>query len=162
MRLADEVWLGLALLHEENPERGSFSAGEILDRLEREAVTSKPRRKRKSVSYRTFSKLPDGTYRLYWSTDAARPGRKRRTMPERDEFPSKYRHLLDWYRQEYFARDTAPKEEDDPILGLVGLGKEIWAGTNADDMFANYVRTGMESRTMRTRISESHVRQTPL
>jgi len=33
IRVADEAWLALALLHYEHPDRDSFSAKEILDRV---------------------------------------------------------------------------------------------------------------------------------
>lgn len=150
IRVADEAWLGLALLQREHPERVSFTAREILDRVKREAATPELRpgvlphiylhnvanAEPNSARYRMFYKLPDDTYRLYRPSDSAHPARKGKTRPERDEFPSKYHDLLDWYERDYCATHTALREEDDPILGLWGLGKEIWADTNADD----YVR----------------------
>ena len=56
-------------------------------------------------------------------------------IPERGELPEKYHYLLDWYEREYCTKQNA-REEDDPILQMWGVGKEIWADTNADD----YVR----------------------
>lgn len=57
-------------------------------------------------------------------------------MPERREIPEKYHYLLDWYEREYCSAPTVSNEADDPILQMLGVGKEIWADTNADD----YVR----------------------
>ena len=56
--------------------------------------------------------------------------------PSREELPSQYHYLLDWYAHEYCTRESAMKEEDDPILKMRGVGKEIWADTDADE----YVR----------------------
>jgi hypothetical protein len=81
-------------------------------------------------------KLADDTYRLYRPTDPAHPARKGKMIPERDELPQKYHYLLDWYEREYSRKQTPTSEDDDPILQMWGVGKEIWADTNADD----YVR----------------------
>ena len=56
--------------------------------------------------------------------------------PAREELPSQYHYLLDWYADEYCTKESAMKEEDDPILKMRGVGKEMWAGTDADE----YVR----------------------
>jgi hypothetical protein len=151
IRVADEAWLALALLQYEKPDRGSFSAKEILDRVKAEQANPELRpgvqvhiylhnvanAEPNSAKYRMFYKLGDDTYRLYRPTDAAHPARKGKMIPERDELPEKYHYLLDWYEREYCAaRNTTTREEDDPILQMWGVGKEIWADTNADD----YVR----------------------
>jgi hypothetical protein len=151
IRVADEAWLALALLHHEHPDRDSFSAKEILDRVKAEQVHPELRPgiqvhiyshnvanvEPNSAKYRMFYKLPDDTYRLFRPTDAAHPARKGKMIPERDELPKKYHYLLDWYEREYCRKQTAINEEDDPILQMRGVGKEIWADTNADE----YVRS---------------------
>jgi hypothetical protein len=150
IRVADEAWLALALLQYEHPERDSFFAKEILDRVKTEQLSPELRpgvqvhiylhnvanAEPNSARYRMFYKLGDDTYRLFRQGDAAHPARKGKTMPERREIPGKYHYLLDWYEREYCSRQTLGNEEDDPILQMHGLGKEIWADTNADD----YVR----------------------
>ena len=151
IRVADEAWLALALLQYEHPDRGSYSAKEILDRVKAEQANPELRpgvqvhiylhnvanAEPNSAKYRMSYKLADDTYRLYRPTDAAHPARKGKMIPERDELPEKYHYLLDWYEREYCAaRNTTTREEDDPILQMWGVGKEIWADTNADD----YVR----------------------
>lgn len=151
IRVADEAWLALALLQYEHPDRGSYSAKEILDRVKAEQANPELRpgvqvhiylhnvanAEPNSAKYRMSYKLADDTYRLYRPTDAAHPARKGKMIPERDELPEKYHYLLDWYESEYCAaRNTTTREEDDPILQMWEVGKEIWADTNADD----YVR----------------------
>jgi hypothetical protein len=150
IRVADEAWLALALLHQEHRDRDSFSAREILDRVKQEHATPELRpgvqvhiyqhnvanTEPSSGRYRMFYKLPDDTYRLYRPTDPAHPARKGKIAPDRGEIPEKYHYLLDWYDHEYCPKGSALSEEDDPILQMWGAGKEIWADTNADD----YVR----------------------
>jgi hypothetical protein len=147
IRVADEAWLALALLQYEHPDRGSFSAKEILDRVKAEQANPELRpgvqvhiylhnvanAEPNSAKYRMFYKLADDSYRLFRPTDAAHPARKGKMIPERDELPLKYHYLLDWYEGEYSRKPTATSEEDDPILQMWGVGKEIWADTNADD-----------------------------
>jgi hypothetical protein len=151
IRVADEAWLALALLQYEHTDRDSFSAKEILDRVRSEQVNPVLRpgvqvhvysqnvanAEPNSAKYRMFYKLPDDSYRLYRPNDPAHPARKGKMIPERDELPKKYHYLLDWYEREYCSKQRAINEEDDPILQMWGLGKEIWADTNADD----YVRS---------------------
>jgi hypothetical protein len=150
IRVADEAWLGLALLLHERPERDSFSAREILDRVKAEGASATLRAgvqphiylhnvanvAPNSARYRMFYKLHDDTYRLFRPSDAAHPARKGKMIPDRDELPGKYHYLLDWYESEYCGKQSLASEEDDPILQMWGVGKEIWADTNADD----YVR----------------------
>ena len=150
VRVADEAWLALALLQYEHPNRDSFSAREILERVKVEQVHPELRpgvqvhiylhnvanAEPNSAKYRMSYKLADDTYRLYRPTDPAHPARKGKMIPERDELPQKYHYLLDWYEREYSRKQTPTSEEDDPILQMWGVGKEIWADTNADD----YVR----------------------
>jgi hypothetical protein len=150
VRVADEAWVGLALLQHEHPERVSFSAREILERVKEERANPELRpgvqahiylhnvanAEPNSARYRMFFRLPDDTFRLFRPTDTAHPARKGKMIPERDELPAKYHYLLDWYEQEYRRKQNLVIEEDDPILQMWEVGKEIWADTNADD----YVR----------------------
>src|ERR1700734_3768064 len=130
VRVADEAWLALALLQYEHPNRDSFSAREILDRVKVEQVHPELRpgvqvhiylhnvanAEPNSAKYRMFYKLGDDTYRLFRPTDAAHPARRGKTFPHRDELPKKYHYLLDWYEREYCGQQSAIRDEDDPIL----------------------------------------------
>ena len=87
IRVADEAWLALALLQYEHPERDSFSAKEILDRVKAEQANPVLRPgvqvhvysqnvanvEPNSAKYRMFYKLADNNYRLFRPTDAAHP-----------------------------------------------------------------------------------------
>jgi len=151
IRVADEAWVGLALLHREHPERESFTAREILDRVKTEGVTAELRPgvqvhiylhnvanvEPNSARYRMFWKLPNDTYRLILPTDHSHPLRKGKITPHRDELPERYRYLVGWYEEKYSTKEANLREEDDPILQMAGVGKEIWAGVDADE----YVRS---------------------
>jgi hypothetical protein len=62
--------------------------------------------------------------------------------PEKENIPVKYQPLPDWYGQKFVAKRNGSKETD-PILGLRGLGKEIWVGEDPDE-YVNRARRGWE------------------
>jgi len=148
--VADEAWLGLALLHCEHLEQESFTAKEILGRVRLEHVNPEVRPgvqyhiylhnvanlRANPAGYRMFFRLEDDTYRLFRPGDSTHPSRKGKTKPDRRELPSKYHYLLDWYENEYCSRKVPAREDEDRILGMRGVGKELWADTNSDE----YVR----------------------
>jgi hypothetical protein len=148
--VADEAWCALALLHREQEDRESFTAKEILDRVKAERASPELRPgvqahiylhnvanlEPNSARYRMFYKLSNDTYRMFRPGDQSHPSRKGKTKPSREELPAKYHYLLDWYEQIYSTKESAMNEEDDPILKMRGVGKEIWADTDADE----YVR----------------------
>jgi hypothetical protein len=151
MLVADEAWCALALLHREQDSRESFSAREILDRVKAQRISPELRPgvqahiylhnvanlEPNSARYRMFYKLPTDTYRLFRPGDQAHPSRKGKMKPTREQLPDQYHYLLDWYEREYCAKETSVREEDDPVLKMRGVGKEIWAGTDPDE----YVRS---------------------
>jgi len=149
--VADEAWLGLALLHREHPERESFRTREILDRVKTEKASPELRPgvqvhislhnvanvPPNPAPYRMFWKLADDTYRLFRPGDHAHTLRRGKTKPDREALPEQYHYLLDWYESEYWGKAKDMKEEDDPILQMRGVGKEIWACTDPDEYVRN-------------------------
>ena len=63
-------------------------------------------------------------------------------LSRQENIPVKYQSLLDWYNEKFVAKRKGSKETD-PILGLSGLGKEIWVGENPDE-YVSRVRGGWE------------------
>jgi hypothetical protein len=150
IRLADEVWIATALLHQEHPDRNDFTVKEIVDRANSEAVGKRRRsgiyqhaqthcvanREPAPARLRMLFATGRTTRRLYRVGDPYHPKREGgRSAPDRDDLPSRYRNLLDWYEKEYVAVRNH-RAESDPLLQLRGLGKEIWQDEKADD----YVR----------------------
>jgi len=151
--VADEAWVALAVLQRQHPARQSFSAREILEQAQRNQAAPELRPgvqihihqhnvanlEPNPARQRMFYRLDDGTLRLYRPGDPAHPLRKGKIAPRRSELPEKYHYLLDWYEQVYCKQgsETAPAQQQDPILQMWGLGKEIWKGVDADE----YVRS---------------------
>jgi len=119
IKVADEVWVATALLHKENPERESFRASEIVDRVYRENIHGRLRpgvqvhvymhcvanKRPNPGNYRILYAAEDGGRRLFRSGDDYHPYRDGgKTTPPPEEIPPKYRHLLEWYREEYDRR----------------------------------------------------------
>jgi hypothetical protein len=148
VRVADEVWIALALLHRENPGLASFTAGDIRHRVEKERIAPVLRpgvathisqhcvanTPPKSGAYRMLLRLADSRYRLYRPGDECHPGRKGKTTPHRSEIPEIYYGLLDWYEREYCAGSSDGPE--DPVLAMIGVGKEIWQDEGGDAFIA--------------------------
>lgn len=160
---ADRVWIATALLHREHPERSDFSKDEIRDSLAAHDLSGKANEATlnnhldqhcvanvppSSGKYRMlFEPLP-GRLRLFRPGDLTHPARiqKRKpskSAPNRDEIPRNYWHLLDWYESWSKAErpaDSSIAWEDDPLIRLIGSGKEIWADEHADEYVENLRR----------------------
>jgi hypothetical protein len=158
VKVADECWIALALLHRENPKRGSFAASEILDRLAKEKVHPEHRAgiqvhiylhnvanlPPNSARYRMFYRLEDGSYRLCKPGDVSHPDRRGKTKPAFEDLPQRYRNLLEWYETEYCALPSKSLPSQDPILSARGLGRAIWIGTHGDT-FVRELRSGWDA-----------------
>jgi uncharacterized protein (DUF433 family) len=121
IKVADEVWVAMALLHREYPRRDSFRVGEIIARLDREGIYGV---RRPGVSthvsqhcvankppdgggYRMLVAVPDGGRRLYRNGDEAHPARQGKVTPREDDLPAAYTYLLRWYWDEYASPGAA-------------------------------------------------------
>jgi len=56
--------------------------------------------------------------------------------------PERYRELIDWY-EHWSDRATRGASKADPLLELVGSGRDLWAGEHADD-YVRRLREGWE------------------
>jgi len=157
IKVADEVWIAVALLHREHPETTDFAVDEIVDRARREGL-SKPFRKGvyvhaiqhcvanrppNSGRYRMLVETAPGRRRLFRAGDIYDPAREgAKTVPEHDELPPRYAHLLDWYR-DWSKDNIEDRIKNDPLLALYGDGKDLWADETADD-YVRRLREGWE------------------
>jgi hypothetical protein len=146
--VADECWVALAMLHREHPERESFSAREIMDRLRSENMQGQLRpglqphihlhnvanKAPSSARYRMFYKLDDGSIRLFKAGDQAHPARKGKMCPKHKQLPKQYHELLDWYERQYCSQPEANRSsyQQDFVLGMQGVGEEIWVDQGGD------------------------------
>ena len=153
VRLADEVWIATALLHREHPRAVDFSLKEIEARLARERITGEPRpgvyphisvhcvanRPPDNGRYRMLFETAPSRRRLFRPGDPYHPRREGgKITPERDEIPSRYHSLLDWYE-----RERTPAADADPLLGLAARHRDLWKTVDAD-AYVRRLREGFE------------------
>ncbi len=152
VKVADAVWVAVALLHREHPTSSDFGLQEIVDRVLAEPRLGACQRTTlyahvtqhcvanvtpNSGKYRMLFETMKGRRRLFRAGDPQDSSRTGKIVPEPPGVPSEFRSLLDWYRSDYAgARSLKQRIKDDPILAMRGLGKEIWADVDADE----YVR----------------------
>jgi hypothetical protein len=156
-KVADEVWIVTALLHREHARRGDFTIEEIMERAAKEAGKDPLRpgvyvhvvqhcvanRPPNPGRYRMLFETAPGRRRLFRSGDVYDPAREgAKTMPERDEIPSQYAALLNWYAD--WSQDNVEERiKNDPLLALYGDGKDLWADEHADE-YVRRIREGWE------------------
>jgi hypothetical protein len=148
IKVADEVWIVLALLHREHSGRTDFTVREIMQRLKDQNLAGTLRgsvhvhvishcvanRPPSPATHRMLVETSRGRRRLYRPGDPHHPQRRGRMVPSRDEIPPRHRDLIDWYEAEYVSK--ARRSEEDPLLALRGSGRALWSDEHADD----YVR----------------------
>lgn len=150
IKVADEVWIVVALLHRENPERSDFSVDEIMACAVREQIAGPIRpgvyvhvvqhcvanRPPNPARYRMLLETGPGRRKLFQKGDAYHPEREGSKMtPKFEDIPAGYGDLLQWYR-DWTDAATNNSQETDPLLALAGSGKALWADEHADE----YVR----------------------
>lgn len=160
MKVSDEVWVATALLHRERHSRSSFEPSEIRERAQAlhpdvplraginphvylHCVANMPPN---TATYRMLYRLPDKSLRLYRPSDPCDPGRQTgRMTPRLKDLPEELHSLLSWYHDEYAGASIGGAEgaetEDDPILGLVGLGKEAWQALGGGEAILRWLRS---------------------
>jgi len=156
LKVADEVWIVAALLHKENPSRVDFTVGEIMERARQETAAGDLRagvyvhvvqhcvanRPPNPGRYRMLVETGKNKRRLFRPGDPYHSDREGgKSQPSKDDIPSRYHGLIDWYNSEYASRPL--RAEEDPLLALRGSGKKIWANEHADE-YVRRLRGGWE------------------
>lgn len=156
IRLSDEAWIVVALLHRENPVRKDFTISEIVQRAEREGICGELRPGfRAHVTSHCVANLPPNpgktrmlyatgkhTRRLYRSGDDYHPAREGSdTRPKRSDVPTPYKELLEWH-EAWVSSQVLPPAAD-PFMELYGSGKDLWADEKPDD-YVRRLREGWE------------------
>ncbi len=157
LKVADEVWIATALLHQEHPSQADFSVEEIVERARKERLTETLRpgvyihaqmhcvanRPPNPGRYRMLFETRPGYRRLYCKSDpfdSKRDGSK--IVPVEAEIPEKFRHLLTWHR-DWCGGRSGRSSQFDALLALEGSGKEIWNDEHADE-YINRLREEWE------------------
>lgn len=162
--LADRIWISVALLHQEHPGREDFSKDEIRRKLDDSGLANGTDRGSVNAHLKEHlvANVPPSTskYRMLYETTPGgnlrlfRPGdftyatryQKRKpskSVPKREEIPQHYWPLLDWYdiwSKGIHILDANANWEEDPLIGLIGSGRHIWADEHADDYVENLRR----------------------
>jgi hypothetical protein len=158
LTVTNAVWIAVAFLQKRHPERGGFSVDEIsglvaeLDLTDGEDKSVRQHVRQHSVANKrpqpnTVCMLFDsggGLRRLYRGGDEVYPGRNAaRTHPKWEELPPQYEYLRRWYEEEWIGEGSSAAE--DPLLALIGSGKEIWKSEHADE-YVKRLRSGWGDR----------------
>lgn len=160
LRLADRIWLAVAMLQQQFPH-AAFSKTEIRQELDKSELGNgtNPASVNAHLKQHLVANVPPSTgkytmlfetkvgfLRLYRPGDLIDPqrrsGRGSKYMPRREEVPSQYHPLLDWY-EEWCAQQIARNAvnwEHDPLIQLIGSGQHIWADEHADEYVENLRR----------------------
>ncbi len=116
IKVADETWIGTALLHYENPEQKSFTVREIIDRVAKENIFGRLRpgiqvhanlhcvanKAPNPGKYRMLFEPAKGKRRLFKEGDNFHPHRKgSKIKPLPKDIPEEYLYLLKWYDNQY-------------------------------------------------------------
>jgi hypothetical protein len=157
LKVADEVWIITALLHRENPSSLDFSIDQIMYRARTERAAGKLRpgfyvhviqhcvanRPPNPGRYRILIETARDRRRLFRKGDTYHHDREgSKTVPEKENIPTQYRDLVDWYL-DVFCVNRGNADGVDPLLTLRGSGRGLWADEHADD----YVRRLREDWT---------------
>lgn len=153
IKVADELFVTVALLQREHPEKEAFSVQEILKRAKQENLTGslRPGLKVHAYShavanlpahggkYRILYKNSNGKLRLLQAGDDVHPERTQKIWPNPDEVPERYRPLIAWAQKQYGQQKPQTTRWLEGIFQMRGLGKKIWAGQDAD-AYVNQLR----------------------
>jgi hypothetical protein len=157
LKVADEVWIATALLHQERPAQRDFTLEEIIERADREAIAGPIRpgvyvhivqhcvanRPPNPGRYRMLFETAPGRRRLFRKGDSYHPSREgAKITPQAEQMPPGYGSLLDWYR-DWCAAAVSAAPETDPLLGLAGSGRKLWRDEHAD-AYVRRLREGWE------------------
>jgi hypothetical protein len=153
VKVADELFVILALLHRENPTKKAFTTGEVIERARVEGLGSSEGSLRAHASGHAAANRPpgrNGRYRIVFVEDDKRirllrpedyvhPDRHQKFYPEPEEIPSRYLELLEWTKRWREKPITADFDTGwlSGLKQLRGLGKESWKGIDADEYVAD-------------------------
>lgn len=156
IKVADEVWIVTAVLHQQHPDRPDFTVEEIVERAKQESrnIPYRPgvyvhvvqhcvaNRPPNPGRYRMLFETAPGRRRLFRKGDTYHPEREgSKITPKREDIPF-YDGLLNWY-EDWSVQTNRAQAESDPLLALRGSGKKLWADEHADE-YIRRLREGWE------------------
>ena len=157
IRVADEVFIAIALLHREHPEKADFTIDEIASRVAQENLHGEVRpgiqahiyshcvanRPPRPSTHRMLYATGSGTRRLLLEGDDVHPERTGKVFPDPDDVPPKYHELIDWAKRRYNQSGESKSRWLEGVLQMRGMGREIWKGEDPDE-YVRRLREGWE------------------
>jgi hypothetical protein len=164
VKVADELFLIVALLHRENPHTKSFTIAEVMERATKEGLGT-ARSDQRSLRqhayehaaanvapgkqggrYRMVFREEDNRIRLLRNSDYVHPDRHQKVRPNLDEIPERYHELVRWAERWQSKSDGQKSSGSGWLAGLHelrGLGKNLWRGIDPDK-YVRDLREGWE------------------
>jgi len=162
IKVADEVWLAVAMLHQRHPESMDFSIEEIMQfaktanelrflgplrpgfyvHVVQHCVANRPP---SPARYRMLVETKPGRRRLFRPGDPCHPEREAgKSVPKAfDDLPEYwFNGVLLWYSK-WSEKSIEDRINNDPLLALYGSGKDLWADEHADE-YIRRLREGWE------------------
>jgi hypothetical protein len=160
LKVADELYLALALLHREQPEADAFTVDAVVRRAAQEGFGARPESLRahahghaaanlppgRNGRYRLLFKQEDGRVRLLRAADYIHPDRHQKLYPELQDIPEKYHELVEWAKKRSEQGGADVDGRGGWLAGLRqlrGLGRDAWRGVDPDEYVRN-LREGWE------------------
>ena len=162
IKVADEVWITVAMLHQRYPDKPDFSIEEIMDfarnaqelrvitplrpgfyvHVVQHCVANRPP---SPARYRMLVETAPGRRRLFRPGDLYHPQRADgKSSPKAFEDLPEYwfNGILEWYRN-WTCKNEEDKIKNDPLLAIYGSGRDLWADEDADE-YIRRLREGWE------------------
>ena len=141
MKVADEVWTSVALLHKENPERADFTVEEIKARAQRENWPIRPgftvhasyhclaNKPANPANHRMLYEDSRGRKKLYRPGDPCHSERENgKIHPDKQDLLPAYQSLVDWYEASDSKLDTVRIGAKMPGTSRLGLLRNAITG----------------------------------
>ena len=152
MTIADTIWLATALLEKQNPRAHGIGYDTILKKVSELDPSLRPgsvhahlsahciaSKRASPATLRILTENSDGTLRLFRFGDPYHVSRRvGRTQPKPHAIPMKYHYLL--RPEDEHAQPVYFSPEEDPILALAGVGKEMWKRLGGGEAFIRAIR----------------------
>ncbi len=137
---ANLVWIATSLLHNERKEAEAFSTEEIFQKAKSLNLSSVSdstiqmhislhcvaNAKAQPDTHKKLLRMGRGWYRLYKEGDTFDDSRaKGRILPLPEEIPTKYRYLIDWYRNDYSKKQSQQNQAENAIFVNIENNKTI-------------------------------------
>lgn len=162
VKVADELYLIVALLHRENPGANAFTIAQILERAAKEGLGASRADQRslrqhayehaaanvppgkQGGKYRMVFREADNRIRLLRASDYVHPERHQKLRPNLEDIPERYHELVRW--AEKWQKRGGEQSSVKWLSGLHelrGLGREVWRGVDPDK-YVRDMREGWE------------------